>query len=119
MGQEPVPKRRLRQGTKQGRTVLHCGFVLLEGKHLVITGVLTPQSIAFDAARIAQEQGADIVLTSFGKAMGLTEKSARRLPDPPPILEMDANNASHIEQVSSDLASRWGRLDGLLHAIAF
>jgi enoyl ACP reductase len=93
--------------------------MLLEGKKLLITGVLTPQSIAFDAARIAQEQGADIVLTSFGKAMGLTEKSARRLPDPPPILEMDANDASHIESVATDLTSRWGRLDGLLHAIAF
>jgi enoyl ACP reductase len=93
--------------------------MLLEGKKLLITGVLTPQSIAFDAARIAQEQGAEIVLTSFGKAMGLTEKSARRLPDPPPILEMDANDASHIEGVATDLASRWGRLDGLLHAIAF
>jgi enoyl ACP reductase len=93
--------------------------MLLEGKKLLITGVLTPQSIAFDAARIAQEQGADIVLTSFGNAMGLTENSARRLPDPPPILEMDANDASHIESVATDLTSRWGRLDGLLHAIAF
>jgi len=93
--------------------------MLLEGKRLLITGVLTPQSIAFDAARIAQEQGAEIVLTSFGKAMGLTEKSARRLPQTPPILEMDANDTSHIERVASELSSKWGRLDGLLHAIAF
>ena len=93
--------------------------MLLEGKKLLITGVLTPQSIAFDAARIAQEEGAEIVLTSFGKAMGLTEKSARRLPQTPPILEMDANDASQIERVASELASKWGRLDGLLHAIAF
>src|SRR2546425_11464728 len=100
MGQEPVPKRRLRQGTKQGRTVLPSRFVLLEGKRLVITGVLTPQSIAFDAARIAQEQGAQIVLTSFGKAMGLTEKSARRLPDPPDVLELDANDQEQIEKVA-------------------
>jgi enoyl-[acyl-carrier protein] reductase I len=93
--------------------------MLLEGKKLLITGVLTPQSIAFDAARIAQEQGAEIVLTSFGKAMGLTEKSARRLPQTPPILEMDANDAAQIERVASELSSKWGRLDGLLHAIAF
>src|SRR2546425_6393658 len=112
MGQEPVPKRRLRQGTKQGRTVLHCGFVLLEGKHLVSTGVLTPQSIAFDAARIAQEQGAQIVLTSFGKAMGLTQKSARRLPDPPDVLELDANDEEQIEAVAKQLEQRWGSVDG-------
>ena len=54
--------------------------MLLEGKRLLITGVLTPQSIAFHVARVCQEEGAEVVLTSFGKAMGLTEKSARRLP---------------------------------------
>jgi enoyl ACP reductase len=93
--------------------------VLLEGKRLLITGVLTPQSIAFDAARIAQEQGAQIALTSFGKAMGLTEKTARRLPDPPDVLELDANNEAQIETVAKELGERWGGLDGFLHAIAF
>ena len=93
--------------------------MLLDGKKLLITGVLTPQSIAFSVARLAQEEGAEIVLTSFGKAMGLTERCARRLPRPPPVLEMDANDPSHIERVAGELRSRWGRLDGLLHAIAF
>jgi enoyl ACP reductase len=93
--------------------------VLLEGKRLLITGVLTPQSIAFAVARIAQEEGAEIVLTSFGKAMGLTEKSARRLPHPPEVLEVDANDDAHIERLRDDLGSRWGRVDGFLHAIAF
>jgi enoyl-[acyl-carrier protein] reductase I len=93
--------------------------VLLEGKRLVITGVLTPQSIAFTVARVAQEQGARIVLTSFGKAMGLTEKSARRLPHPPQILEMDANDTDHIERVAKEVQAMWGGLDGFLHAIAF
>jgi meromycolic acid enoyl-[acyl-carrier protein] reductase len=93
--------------------------MLLEGKRLLITGVLTPQSIAYEAARIAQEQGAQIVLTSFGRAMGLTEKTARRLPDPPDVLELDANDEAHIERLSDDLASRWGSIDGFLHAIAF
>jgi enoyl ACP reductase len=93
--------------------------VLLAGKRLLITGVLTPQSIAFAVARIAQEEGAEVVLTSFGKAMGLTEKSARRLPQTPDVLELDANDASHIEQLANDLTSRWGRVDGFLHAIAF
>jgi len=93
--------------------------VLLDDKKLLITGVLTPQSIAFAVARVAQEEGADIVLTSFGKAMGLTEKSARRLPHTPDVLELDANDPSHVERLRDELVSRWGRLDGFLHAIAF
>lgn len=93
--------------------------MLLEGKKLLMTGVLTPQSIAFNAARVAQEQGADIVLTGFGRAMSLTEKTARRLPDPPDVLEMDANEPSQVEAVADELKRRWGKLDGFLHAIAF
>ena len=93
--------------------------MLLEDKKLLITGVLTPSSIAFSAAEAAQEQGAEIVLTSFGKAMGLTEKCAKRLPTRPDVLEMDVNNPEHVQAVADDLAARWGRLDGFLHAIAF
>src|SRR5438128_1062840 len=93
--------------------------MLLEGKRLLITGVLTPQSIAFHVARVCQEEGAEVVLTSFGKAMGLTEKSARRLPQTPPVFELDANDPSHIERLEAELAGRWGALDGFLHAIAF
>jgi enoyl ACP reductase len=93
--------------------------MLLEDKRLLITGVLTPQSIAFAVAQAAQEEGAEIVLTSFGKAMSLTERSARRLPTPAEVLEMDANDPAHIEAVAAELTKRWGRLDGFLHAIAF
>jgi enoyl ACP reductase len=93
--------------------------MLLEKKRLLVTGVLTPQSIAFSVARLAQEQGAEILLTGFGRAMGLTEKTARRLPDPPDILEMDANEPAHIEAVAEEVRSRWGTVDGFLHAIAF
>src|SRR5438093_8420243 len=93
--------------------------MLLDGKRLLITGVLTPQSIAFASAQVAQEQGAEIVLTGFGRAMGLTERTARRLPSPPDVLEMDVNAPDQIEAVAYELSSRWGRLDGFLHAIAF
>ena len=93
--------------------------MLLDGKKLLITGVLTPASIAFDSARVAQEQGADIVLTGFGRGMSLTEKTARRLPSPPDVLEMDVNQPEQIDAVAKELESRWGRLDGVLHAIAF
>ena len=93
--------------------------MLLEGKKLLITGVLTRDSIAYSVAQAAQEQGAELVLTSFGRAMSLTEKSAKRLPQPVDVLEMDANNPDHIQAVADDLAKRWGRVDGFLHAIAF
>ena len=93
--------------------------MLLEGKKLLITGVLTPQSIAFDAARLAQEQGAEIALTGFGRAMSLTQKTARRLPETPDVLEMDATDQTQIEGVADELKQRWGKLDGFLHAIAF
>ena len=93
--------------------------MLLEGKRFLITGVLTPQSIAFAAARSVQEQGAEIVLTNFGRTVSLTEKTAKRLPRRPDVLELDVNEPAHIASVRDELASRWGRLDGFLHAIAF
>jgi enoyl ACP reductase len=93
--------------------------MLLEKKKLLITGVLTPQSIAFAVARIAQEEGAEIVLTGFGRGRSLTERSARRLPDPPEVLELDATDPDQVAAVAADLEERWGRLDGILHAIAF
>ena len=93
--------------------------MLLEGKKLLVTGVLTRESIAYATAHALQEQGAEIVLTSFGRAMSLTERSAKRLPNPVDVLEMDANDPSQVEAVSAEIGSRWGRLDGFLHAIAF
>jgi len=93
--------------------------MLLKGKRLVITGVLTDGSIAWHVARIAQEQGAEIVLTGFGRAIRLTERSAKRLPEPPPVLELDINDPDHMEALVADLADRWGAVDGALHAIAF
>src|SRR4026209_415074 len=93
--------------------------MLLEGKKLLIIGVLTPQSIAFAAAKAAQEQGAEIVLTNFGRTVSLTQKTAKRLPTTPDVLEMDANSDEQIAAVCEELQQRWGRLDGFLHAIAF
>jgi enoyl ACP reductase len=93
--------------------------MLLEGKKLLVTGVLTRESIAYAAAQSLQEQGAEIVLTSFGRAMSLTEKSAKRLPKPVDVLEMDANDPTQIEAVADELRTRWASVDGFLHAIAF
>lgn len=92
---------------------------MLDGRKLLITGVLTRDSIAFHAARDAQEAGAEIVLTSFGRARRMTERAARNLPQPVDVLELDVNSADDIAAVREDLQQRWGRLDGILHAVAF
>ena len=92
---------------------------MLEGKKLVITGVINRESIAFEVARQAQEAGAEIVLTGFGRAKRMTDRSAARLPQPPDVLELDVNEPAHFEALAADLRERWGRVDGVLHAIAF
>jgi meromycolic acid enoyl-[acyl-carrier-protein] reductase len=92
---------------------------MLSGKRLLITGVLTRGSIAFEVARQAQEEGAEIVLSGFGRGMRLTERAATHLPAPPDVLELDVNQPDDLARVALDLGARWGRLDGVLHAIAF
>jgi meromycolic acid enoyl-[acyl-carrier-protein] reductase len=93
--------------------------VSLEGKRLLITGVLTRRSIAFAVAREAQLAGAEVVLTGFGRSRRMTERAAARLPEPPDVLELDANSEEDLAALAGELERRWGRLDGALHAIAF
>ena len=93
--------------------------MLLEDKRLVVTGVLTDSSIAFSVARLAQEQGAELVLTSFGRATRVTERAAKRLPEPADVLELDVSNEEHLAALTTELESRWGRVDGVVHAIGF
>ena len=93
--------------------------MLLEGKKLLITGVLTDDSIAWHVARIVQEEGAEIVATGFGRGMRLTERSVNRLPEPCDVLELDINDPAHVDALTADLTDRWGKIDGALHAIAF
>jgi len=92
---------------------------MLEGRRLLITGVLTQDSIAYAVAERAQAAGAELVLTGFGRGLRITERIARRLPSEPPVLELDVNEPAHLEAVAADLDERWGALDGVLHAIAF
>ncbi len=95
------------------------GNGLLEGKRILVTGVLSESSIAFSIAKVAQEQGAELVLSSFGRAMSLTKRSASRLPRTTDVLELDLTEPSHLTSLTDDLATRWGRLDGAVHAVAF
>ncbi|AKU91196.1 enoyl-ACP reductase FabI [Vulgatibacter incomptus] len=93
--------------------------MLLAGKKILITGVLTPQSIAYIVAELAQQQGAEIVLTGFGRGMSLTERSAKRLDPAPEVLELDVTNPEHFPKLRETLAKKWDRLDGIVHAIGF
>ncbi|MFE8602085.1 enoyl-ACP reductase FabI [Archangium violaceum] len=93
--------------------------MLLQGKKLLITGVLTPQSLAYGVAEHALEQGADIVLTGFGRAKSLTERSAKRLKAGVDVLELDVTNPAHFPALTEALRQRWGRVDGVLHSIAY
>ena len=92
---------------------------LLSGKNIVITGVLTDASLAFGVAKLAQEEGAEIVLTGAGRALSLTERVARKLPSPPAVYELDVTVPEHLAQVRGILDEKWGRVDGVLHAIGF
>jgi meromycolic acid enoyl-[acyl-carrier-protein] reductase len=92
---------------------------MLDGKRLLITGVLTRKSIAFAVAREAQLAGAQIALTGFGRTRRMTERAASRLPQPSDVLELDVNSEDDLAGLARELEGRWGGLDGFLHAIAF
>jgi enoyl-[acyl-carrier protein] reductase I len=92
---------------------------LLDGKRLLITGVLTDASLAFATAKLAQEEGAEIVLSGAGRALSLTQRTARKLPTEPQVLEIDVTSPEQLSAAGQALADRWPRLDGILHAIGF
>jgi enoyl-[acyl-carrier protein] reductase I len=93
--------------------------VILQGKRILVTGVISRESIAYAVAEEAQKAGAELILTSFGRAMRLTERAAARLPRKPDVLELDVNEPEHLERLTADVSDRWDGLDGVLHAIAF
>ncbi|KRE62766.1 enoyl-ACP reductase FabI [Nostocoides sp. Soil756] len=93
--------------------------MLLEGKKLLVTGVLMDSSIAFHVAKIAQEQGAEVVLTSFGRTMKITSAIARRLPQTPPIIELDVTSPDDLAALPDRVREHVPHLDGVLHSIGF
>jgi meromycolic acid enoyl-[acyl-carrier-protein] reductase len=92
---------------------------ILDGKKLLITGVLMDSSIAFHVAKIAQEEGAEVVLTSFGRTMKITQTISRRLPSAPPVVELDVTNDEHLDTLAERLKEHVDGLDGVLHSIGF
>jgi len=93
--------------------------VSLAGKRVLVTGVITKDSIAFATAAQLQQAGAEVLLTSFGRARRLTERAAQRLPQPPDVLELDVNRAEDYPALVQELRTRWGGVDGVVHAVAF
>jgi meromycolic acid enoyl-[acyl-carrier-protein] reductase len=93
--------------------------VILAGKRLLITGVITKDSIAFHVAEQAQREGAAVLLTSFGRVRRMTERAAQRLPEPADVVELDVNSEADLEALPGELERRWGGVDGVLHAVAF
>jgi meromycolic acid enoyl-[acyl-carrier-protein] reductase len=91
---------------------------ILTGKRLLVTGVLTDSSIAFHVARVAQEEDATIVLTGYGR-LSLVERIAKRLPDPPPVLELDVTDPGQLASLAERVSGHVGGLDGVVHAIGF
>jgi meromycolic acid enoyl-[acyl-carrier-protein] reductase len=91
---------------------------LLDGKRLLITGVITDASIAFAVARLAQQEGATIVLTGFGR-MSLVQRVAARLAEPPPVVELDVANQEHLDTLAERVREHVDGIDGVLHAIGF
>ncbi|AEW93380.1 MULTISPECIES: enoyl-ACP reductase FabI [Streptomycetaceae] len=94
---------------------------ILAGKRILVTGVLTDASIAFHTARLAQEEGAEVVLTGFGR-LSLVERIAKRLPKPAPVIELDVQNQEHLDGLAAKVAEHLGEgvgLDGVVHSIGF
>src|SRR5579859_1791281 len=91
---------------------------LLDGKRLLITGVITDASIAFAVAKLAQQEGATIVLTGFGR-MSLVQRVAARLAEPPPVVELDVANQEHLDTLAERVREHVDGIDGVLHAIGF
>jgi enoyl-[acyl-carrier protein] reductase I len=92
---------------------------ILEGKRILVAGVTMDSSIGFAVARVAQEQGATVVISNFGRALGITRRIAGRLPQPAPVVELDVSDDEHLSTLAERLREHVDGLDGLVHSIAY
>jgi len=95
---------------------------LLDGKRILVAGVTMDTSIGFAAAKVAQEQGATVLISNFGRALGITKRIAKRLPTEPPVLDLDVTNAEHLDGLADQVRDHLGAdatLDGVVHSIAY
>ena len=92
---------------------------ILDGKRILVAGVTMDSSIGFSVAKVAQEQGATVLISNFGRALGITRRIAKRLPSEPPVLELDVTDESHLEGLADAVREHVDGLDGVVHSIAF
>ncbi|MDQ6687766.1 MAG: enoyl-ACP reductase FabI [Actinomycetota bacterium] len=92
---------------------------ILDGKQILVAGVTMDSSIGFAVARVAQEEGATVVVSNFGRALGITRRIVRRLPKETPVVELDVSDQSHLERLPELLGEHVDRLDGVVHSIAY
>ena len=92
---------------------------ILDGKRILVAGVTMDSSIGFAVARIAQQQGATVVVSNFGRALGITKRIVGRLPEPAPVIELDVTDAEHLKRLPDQLREHVDGLDGIVHSIAF
>ncbi|HEX7738692.1 MAG TPA: enoyl-ACP reductase FabI [Marmoricola sp.] len=95
------------------------GAGILEGRSILVTGVTMDSSIGFAIAKIAQEQGANVVISNFGRALGITRRIAKRLPTEPPVIELDVTDEEHLAALPATLGEHFDHLDGVVHSIAY
>jgi meromycolic acid enoyl-[acyl-carrier-protein] reductase len=92
---------------------------ILEGKRILVAGVTMDSSIGFAVARVAQEQGATVVVSNFGRALGITRRIVKRLPQPAPVIELDVTDEEHLARLSELVGEHVDGLDGVVHSIAY
>src|SRR3954470_1713351 len=92
---------------------------ILEGKRILVAGVTMDSSIGFATAKVAQEQGATVLISNFGRALNITKRIAKRLPTEPPVLELDVTDESHLERLPALIREHVDGLDGVVHSIAY
>ena len=92
---------------------------ILEGKNILVAGVTLDTSIGFHVAKIAQAEGATVLVSNFGRAMSLTGRVIKKLDPVPPLLEVDVTNEDHLAGLAAELGEHLDRLDGLVHSLAF
>ena len=92
---------------------------ILEGKRILVAGVTMDTSIGFAVARVAQEQGATVVVSNFGRALGITRRIVNRLPKEAPVIELDVTDQEHLDRLPDQLREHVDGLDGVVHSIAY
>src|SRR5688572_15184236 len=92
---------------------------ILDGKRILVAGVTMDSSIGFAAAKVAQEQGATVLISNFGRALGITRRIAKRLPVEPPVLELDVTDDGHLAGLADQVREHVEGLDGVVHSIAY